>query len=106
MSATALTLFDAFPTKGGARKADKATARGAADAKNPGPDMLRVFDALVAAGGTGTIDDVAARIIDRDRGPLFKRLSDLDELGWIRDTGRTVKGSRGRKVTVWEVVER
>lgn len=104
MTTTALTLFDAFPSRGGSRQTDKPTAQSAADAKNPAPDMLRVHEALVAAGGTGTIDDVAARVVDRDRGPLFKRLSELDELGWIRDTGRTVKGSRGRGVTVWEVV--
>ena len=98
------TLFDAAITRGTARKSDRQTSRDAARAKDPGPDQARTLAALEAVGGSGTIDDVCAAVHDRDRGCLSRRLTDLAQSGRIRDTGRTVRGSRGRDVTVWEVV--
>lgn len=103
-----LTLFSYAPTAGTARKQDRATSRDAARRKRPAADQARTLAALVANGGSGSIDDVcayfAAAGIARDRGPLSRRLTDLAQAGRIRDTGETVPGSRGRHVTRWEVV--
>ena len=98
------TLFDADITRGTARKGDRQTSIDAARAKDPGPDQARTLAALIAAGGSGTIDDVCDAIDDRDRGCLSRRLTDLAQSGRIRDTGRVRRGSRGRDVTVWEVL--
>ena len=98
------TLFDADITRGTARKGDRRTSIDAARAKDPGPDQERTLAALRAVGGCGTIDDVCAAIHDRDRGCLSRRITDLAQGGYIRDSGRVVRGSRGRDVTVWEVV--
>lgn len=105
---TAPTLFDAAPTLGTARKADPATSAAAAKAKRPALDQQRAFDALVANGGTGTIDDVCAHFaaigIARDRGSLSRRLTDLEAGGRIVRTVDTVLGGRGRYVAIWRVV--
>ncbi|HET7736432.1 MAG TPA: hypothetical protein VFK52_10680 [Nocardioidaceae bacterium] len=101
------TLFDAPPTLGTARKSDPATSVAAARAKRPALDQQRAFDALVANGGAGTIDDVCAHFaaigVARDRGSLSRRLTDLEAAGRIRRTDDTVPGSRGRCVAVWRV---
>lgn len=103
MTATEPTLFDAPITHGTHRRADRQTSIDAARATRPEADQERVLAALVAAGGSGTIDDVCARIDNRDRGCLSRRITDLVVRGLVVDTGRTVTGSRGRQVTVWEV---
>lgn len=97
-------LFPAAPTRGTARQADPATSEAAAKAKNPSADQSRCLAALVANGGTGTIDTVCAVVTDRDRGCLSRRLTDLESAGMIAKTDRTVTGSRGREVTVYEVI--
>ena len=101
---TQTTIFDAPVTRGTHRHSDRLTSIAAAQAVRPERDQERVLAALVAAGGTGTIDDVCAQVDDRDRGCLSRRITDLSTRGLVRDTGRTVVGSRGRAVTVWEVV--
>ena len=100
-------LFDAPITAGTARKHDRPTSVAAARSVVPGPDQQRCLDALHRVGGSGSVDDVAAWFallgVDRDRGALSRRLTDLLDAGLIRDSGRTVRGSRGRDVTVWEL---
>lgn len=92
------SLFDAPPTTGTARKADRQTSRDAAKAKDPGPDQMRCLDALRINGGVGSIDTVCqhfARIgVWRDRGPLSRRLTDLADAGLIVDSGEVERGSR------------
>jgi hypothetical protein len=97
------SLFDAPVTAGTARKADRWTSIAAARAKDPGPDQQRCLDALRANGGRGTIDTVCVAVTDRDRGCLSRRLTDLEQGGYIADSGETELGSRGRHVTVWIV---
>lgn len=104
---TDLTLFDAPVTAGTHRHADPPTSTAAAKATRPALDQQRAFDALVANGGHGTIDDVCAHFAAiggaRDRGCLSRRLTDLETGGRIAKTEATVMGSRGRHVVVWEV---
>ena len=107
MTAEQLALAPYPPTRGTARKQDRPTSVAAARSVQPGPDQQRCLDALRANGGTGTIDHVCehfARLgLFRDRGPLSRRLTDLLSAGLIVDTGQTVRGSRARDVTIWEV---
>jgi hypothetical protein len=101
------TLFDAPITAGTHRHADPPTSKAAAKATRPALDQQRTFDALVANGGTGTIDTVAEHFaligVARDRGCLSRRLTDLETGGYIAKTTDTVTGSRGRPVVVWQV---
>lgn len=101
------TLFRAAPTQGTARSGDPATSVAAAKATRPALDQQRCFDALVANGGTGTIDTVCEHFaqigVGRDRGCLSRRLTDLETAGRINKTAESVIGSRNRPVVVWEV---
>lgn len=105
MTAEQLTLGAYMPTQGTHRQHDRRTSIDAARSVQPGPDQQRCLDAFRLNGGSATIDTVCehfARLgVWRDRGALSRRLSDLLSAGLIRDTGRTVRGSRGRDVTVW-----
>lgn len=103
-----VSLFDQPVTAGTHRHADPHTSTEAAKAKDPGPDQRQCLRAILANGGTGTIDTVcswfAGMRIDRDRGALSRRLTDLEAGGFIRKTDRTEVGTRGRSVIVWEVL--
>lgn len=107
MTAEQLTLTAYPPAQGTARKHDRRTSTDAARSVLPGPDQQRCLDALRAHGGTGSIDTVCDHFwrlgVQRDRGSLSRRLTDLADAGLIRDTGRVARGSRGRDVTVWTV---
>lgn len=102
-----LSLLASPVTAGTHRQSDPPTSVAAAKATRPALDQQRAFDALVANGGHGTIDTVAAHFADlgvaRDRGCLSRRLTDLETGGYIVKTDRTVVGTRGRPVLVWAV---
>lgn len=104
MTAVAQSLFDAPVTAGTSRHADPASSHEAAKAKRPAHDQEAIHAALVANGGTGTLDTACMALPDRDRGSVSRRLTDLEMAGRIRNTGRFVPGSRGRCVSVWVVV--
>ena len=97
------SLFDAPVTAGTHRKRDRWTSVAAAKAKDPGPDQAAILAALVANGGTGTVDTAQAALPHRDRGCVSRRLTDLEQGGFIAATDEAVMGSRGRMVTVWRV---
>lgn len=90
------------------RHADPRTSIEAAKAKDPGPDQSRALAALVANGGSGSIDTVCQWFdslgIRRDRGALSRRLTDLEAAALIAKSDRTEVGTRGRSVVVWEVL--
>lgn len=58
------TLFDAPVARGTHRDADPATSTAAAKATRPALDQQRCYEALVANGGTGTIDTVCSHFAD------------------------------------------
>ena len=104
MTAEQLTLTDAPITAGTSRHGDPWTSTAAARAKDPGPDQAAIYAALVANGGTGTVDTASAALPHRDRGAVSRRITDLADMGLIRDSGEVEMGSRGRYVTRWTVV--
>lgn len=105
MSIVQTSIFDAPPTLGTHRKADRPTSVAAARSVQPGPDQQRCLEAFI--NGTATIDSVCEHFevlgIRRDRGSLSRRLTDLADAGFIRDSGEVVRGSRSRDVTVWRL---
>lgn len=102
------TLFDTAITRGTHRQRDPATSIAAAKSVIPGPDQQRCLDALRRNGGEGTVDTVCDYFftlgIRRDRGALSRRLTDLEKGELIAKTDRSVIGTRGKAVTVWQVV--
>lgn len=102
------TLFDAPITRGTHRRHDPHTSVEAAKSVNPGPDQSRCLAALVANGGSGSIDTVCRWFdrlgIARDRGALSRRLTDLEAAALIAKSDRTEVGTRGRSVIVWTVL--
>lgn len=108
VTAEQLTLTPHAPTRGTARRRDRATSVAAAHSVQPCTDQQRCLDALRLNGGVGSLDTVCAHFADlgvfRDRGSLSRRLSDLADPAsgpLIVDTGEVVRGSRGRDITVW-----
>lgn len=99
-----VSLFDAPITAGTHRHGDPITSTLAAQAKDPGPDQAAALAALVANGGTGTLDTACAALPSRDRGCVSRRLTDLEADGAIRATGEHVEGAYGRPLAVWTVV--
>lgn len=100
------SLLDA-PATGTARFGDRQTSIDAAASMSGDHlafDQRRVLDALIANGGTGSVDDVARRVTDRERNCIARRITDLVKAGLVVDSGQVVVGSRGRGVTVWQVV--
>lgn len=103
MTAEQLDLLTLPVTAGTHRQRDRWTSVAAAKAKDPGPDQAAILAALVANGGTGTLDTACAALPHRDRGCVSRRLTDLEAGKYIRDTGESVVGSRGRHIAVWAV---
>jgi hypothetical protein len=105
MTAEQLALEPYAPTLGTHRRQDRPTSVAAARSVRPGPDQQRCLEAFI--DGTATIDSVCTYFerlgIRRDRGALSRRLTDLADAGFIRDSGEVVRGSRGRDVTVWRL---
>lgn len=94
-------------TTGTARFGDRQTSIDAASSMagaHLASDQRRVLAALVANGGGGTVDDVARWVTDRERNCIARRITDLVKAGLVVDSGQVVTGSRGRGVTVWQVV--
>ena len=106
MSPAQQSLFVQPVTAGTHRQHDRPSSIAAARAKDPGPDQAAVLAALVANGGTGTLDTACAALPHRDRGCISRRLTDLESAGFIRCTDDTELGSRGRRLAVWSVVGR
>lgn len=104
MSPAQASLFDAPITAGSARKSDPWSSRESARRTRPAKDQAATLAALVANGGTGTLDDVCAALPDKLRNCLSRRLADLEADRKVRKTGRFVEGRYGRPLAVWEVV--
>ena len=97
------TLFDQPITAGTSRKQDPWSSREAAKRTRPKKDQDATLAALVANGGTGTLDDVCAALPGKLRNALSRRLTDLEADGKIAKTGRFVEGVYGRPLAVWQV---
>lgn len=104
MTAEQLTLTDSPITAGTARHSDPWSSRESARRTRPAKDQAATLDALVANGGSGTLDDVCAALPDKLRNCLSRRLSDLEADRKVRKTDRFVEGRYGRPLVVWEVV--
>lgn len=104
MSPHAPTLFDAEITAGTARKADPYSSRQAAKQVRPGRAHAAILAAFTTAGGTGTLDSACAALPKLLRSSVSRRLSDLKDMGRIRETGEYVVGEYGQPIAVWEVV--
>lgn len=102
MPATQASIFDAPITHGTHRKADPPTSIAAARKDRTGL-QAEVLDALVAAGGRGTLDTVCDALPTRLRSSLSRRLTDLRDSGVIRMTDDAMPGHYGQPVAVWEV---
>jgi hypothetical protein len=120
MSAEALTLFevgagspgstDVAPTSGTARTADPATSHAAAESIAPvlHIELRRVLAIITRAGAHGaTAREVQGALrdagIDRERGSVARRITDLVQVGAVRNSGAVRRlGRKGaRDETVW-----
>ena len=99
------TLFDAPITAGSSRQSDPWSSREAAKQVRPGKAHRAIRDHLVTIGGTGTLDD-ACEAVTMLRGSVSRRLSDLDEMGWIESTGAYAPGRYGTPLTIWRVTDK
>ena len=95
------TPFDI--TAGTSRASDPASSQIAAKRTRPRKDQEDVYAALVANGGTGTLDTACEALPHKLRGSVSRRLSDLEAAGRIRNTGELVEGRYGRPLAVWSV---
>lgn len=101
-----LTLFDTEITAGTSRKSDPWSSREAARRTRPQKDQEATLAALVANGGTGSLDDVCAALPHKLRNCLSRRLADLEADGKVVKTGRFVEGNYGRPLAVWRVTDK
>lgn len=102
MTAVQASIFDAPIHSGTSRSADPWSSREAAKQVNPGKAHRAIRDHLVANGGTGTLDD-ACQAVTMLRGSVSRRLSDMDDMGWIESTETYAPGEYGVPLTVWRV---
>jgi hypothetical protein len=98
------TLFDLPVERGTHRHGDPASSVIAARNTRPRKDQEDVYAALVANGGTGTLDTVCAALPHKLRNSLSRRLTDLESARRIRKTGEVVDGAYGQPVSVWRVL--
>lgn len=103
------TLFDAPHTH--SRPSDPATSQAAAELDHTSLrlQVLEQLRLLVDAGGDGATTyelqcGLRDRGIDKERGSIARRLTDLRDAGLVIDTGRTRPGAYERvEQTVWTV---
>jgi hypothetical protein len=98
---TELPLF-AHPAR--ARTSDPDTSQEAADSLTPqtvGARCQELYNLIAAHPRAGlTVHDLVA-ITGYDRGNTARRITDLRQAGWIRDTGVRRLGPSGRRSIVW-----
>ena len=99
-----LDLLAAPITAGTSRRSDPWSSRQAAKQVRPGKAHAAILEAFMASGGTGTLDGACAALPKLLRSSVSRRLSDLKDMGRIRETGRYVQGNYGQPIAVWEVV--
>lgn len=105
MTATQASIFDAPITDGTSRQSDPWSSREAAKQVNPGKAHRAIRDHLVAIGGSGTLDD-ACQAVTMLRGSVSRRLSDMEQMGWLENTGRHVEGAYGMPLAVWSLTDK
>lgn len=99
------TLFDAPVTAGTARAGDPWSSRQAAKQVQPNKAHRAIRDAFAANDGTGTLDSACAAV-SMLRGSVSRRISDMEEMGWLEPTGTYVEGDYGRPLAVWRLTEK
>lgn len=93
---------DAYPARPGFKEGD--TSRKAADSMREGAPMLqrRCLDALRAAPGGLTADQIAANIGETILS-VRPRVTELLRDGRVRDSGQRRKNDSGRSAKVWVI---
>lgn len=104
MTAVQTSIFDAPITQGTARQRDPWSSQESARRTRPQKDQEATLAALVANGGSGSLDDICDALPHKLRNCLSRRLADLEADGRVRKTGRFVEGRYGRPLVVWELV--
>lgn len=99
------SIFEQPITAGTARASDPWSSRQAAKGVRPGRAHRAIRDHFLAAGGTGSLDD-ACQAVTMLRGSVSRRLSDMEAMGWLRNTGRHVQGVYGVPLAVWQLTEK
>lgn len=92
-------------TPGLVRRDGPETSKKAAYMATPrtGTVRHRILGAIVRAGDNGLTDDEGERLLAMRRSQSYTpRRRELDQGGFIRDTGRTRTTISGRDATVWE----
>lgn len=105
------TLFSTVPAHGTARATDRPTSVTAAKSLDPATihaELRRVLAVIERAGDRGaTAGEVKAALaadgIDRERGSVARRVTDLCQGGLVHDTGRVRRMDRrgARDEIVW-----
>lgn len=96
--------LDIFAPPPMARRSDPVTSHQAAasDRELQQRDHRMIVECLRAHGPLGK-DGIAERI-NRPGHAIGKRMSELEAMGLVRATGRTVKSASGRAEPEWEAV--
>lgn len=100
---TELPLF-AHPAR--VRSTDPDTSQAAAESLDPralGARCQELYELIWHHGGLATHQLVA--ITGYDRGNTARRITDLKQAGWIKDSGRRAIGPTGRRSIIWVPVE-
>lgn len=91
-----------------ARNSDPATSHKAAErvTQHLTEIQKRVLAAFRALGSRPITDeDLVIQLPELAPSTVRSRRAELVRMGKIRDSGRTVRNSRGHEVTVWELVK-
>ena len=84
-----------------ARKNDPETSKEAAIKLKPYPQFYKIIEALVIWGPMGK-DGIAA-VSQMSGVQVARRLPELEKMGVVKQTGRTVHSNTGRKEREWDL---